>query len=220
MEIIIRQEMPADYRETENVTREAFFNQYSPGCAEHYLLHIMRNAQAFVPHLDLVAIHDGRIVGNIAFAKGTLQGDDGHAYEVLSLGPISVLPPFQGRGIGGRLIACAKERARQMGYRAMFLCGDPAYYVRQGFRPAKEFGIRTADGMYAAALQACELYEGALCGLSGRYVEDPIYEVDIQAVEAFDQAFPPMEKQSGVKMQQRFLKIASMREAAREPYTK
>lgn len=101
-----------------------------------------------------------------------------------------------------------------MGYRAMFLCGDPAYYVRQGFRPAKEFGIRTADGMYAAALQACELYEGALCGLSGRYVEDPIYEVDIQAAEAFDQAFPPMEKQSGVKMQQRFLKIASMREAA------
>ena len=42
VELKLRTEQPADYRETENVTREAFWNLYSPGCCEHYLLHVMR----------------------------------------------------------------------------------------------------------------------------------------------------------------------------------
>ena len=49
MEVKIRQEIPADYRETEEMTREAFWNQYAPGCMEHYLLHVMRNSHGFVP---------------------------------------------------------------------------------------------------------------------------------------------------------------------------
>ena len=55
VELKLRTEQPADYRETENVTREAFWNLYSPGCCEHYLLHVMRDSPAFVPELDLVA---------------------------------------------------------------------------------------------------------------------------------------------------------------------
>lgn len=44
MDIQIRLEQPADYSEAEQVTREAFWNHYSPGCTEHYLLHVMRNS--------------------------------------------------------------------------------------------------------------------------------------------------------------------------------
>ena len=61
VELKLRTEQPADYRETENVTREAFWNLYSPGCCEHYLLHVMRDSPAFVPELDLVAERDGRM---------------------------------------------------------------------------------------------------------------------------------------------------------------
>lgn len=97
VELKLRTEQPADYRETENVTREAFWNLYSPGCCEHYLLHVMRDSPAFVPELDLVAERDGRIVGNVVSLRAVLHGDDGTDCEVLSLGPISVLPECQRR---------------------------------------------------------------------------------------------------------------------------
>ena len=104
MYIELRLEQPSDYQETENVTREAFWNLHSPGCDEHYLLHIMRDCPAFVPELDVVAAYGGKIVGNIVYAKAVIKADNGNEYEVLGLGPISVLPEYQGKGIGGRLI--------------------------------------------------------------------------------------------------------------------
>ena len=168
VELKLRTEQPADYRETENVTREAFWNLYSPGCCEHYLLHVMRDSPAFVPELDLVAERDGRIVGNVVSLRAVLHGDDGTVCEVLSLGPISVLPECQRQGIGGRLISRTRELARELGFRALLLCGDPDYYLYQGFVPAEMLGIRTADNMCAMALHVCELYDGvrhsgALC---------------------------------------------------------
>lgn len=214
MEIKLRTEQPADYRETENVTREAFWNHFSPGCNEHYLLHVMRDSLAFVPELDLVAEHDGRIVGNVVCMKAAIHGDDGVKYEVLSLGPISVLPEYQRKGIGGRLIGRTRELAREMGFRAVLLCGDPDYYLYQGFVPAELLGIRTADDMYAMALHVCELYEGALSGVRGRYVEDSVYEVDETAAEVFDRDFPAKEKVRGTASQARFDEIVVVRRPA------
>jgi putative acetyltransferase len=53
-EFTIRPTVPRDYRATEDVTREAFWNVYEPGCDEHYLLHVMRGSEGFIPELDLV----------------------------------------------------------------------------------------------------------------------------------------------------------------------
>lgn len=63
MTIKLRTEQPADYAETEHVTREAFWNHYSPGCNEHYLLHIMRGSPSFIPELDVVAVHAAALSG-------------------------------------------------------------------------------------------------------------------------------------------------------------
>lgn len=213
MEIKLRPETPADYREAENVTREAFWNHYSPGCNEHYLLHVMRGSPAFVPELDFVAELDGRIIGHVACTKAFVEGDDGRRHEVLCLGPVSVLPEFQRRGIGGRLIECTREAARDMGFRAVLLYGDPDYYLYQGFVPAELLGIRTADNMYAMALHVCELYDGALSGVAGRFVEDAIFDIDEAAAGVFDREFPAKEKVAGVGAQKRFEEVA----AARKP---
>ena len=51
---IIRLEKSDDHREVENLTREAFWNVYRPGCTEHYILHMLRQDPAFVPELDFV----------------------------------------------------------------------------------------------------------------------------------------------------------------------
>ena len=96
----------------------------------------------------------------------------------------------------------------------MLLCGDPAYYGRRGFVPAEQLGIRTADDAYAAALQACELFEGALAGVAGRYVEDAVYEVDEDAAMVYDQAFPAKERISGTPSQQRFAYLVGQRRSA------
>lgn len=165
MDIKLRIEQSSDYHETENITREAFWNHYSPGCDEHYLLHIMRNHPKFVPELDIVAEHNNKIVGNVVCLKSFIMADDGNQYEVLSLGPISVLPEYQQQGIGGRMIALTKKLASEMGFRAILLCGDPDYYLRQGFIPAETLGIRTEDNMYATALHVCELYDNALANV-------------------------------------------------------
>lgn len=214
MDIKLRPEAAADYRETESIIRDAFFNHFVPGCCEHYLMHIMRGHPDFLPEFDFVALDGDRIIGNVVYAKAVINGDDGKEYKVLSLGPLAVLPEYQRRGIGSRLIAHTKNLAREAGYRAILLYGDPDYYFRQGFSPAEKSGIRTADDMYADALLVCELYENALSGVKGRYVESTVYEIDESAAAEFDKGFPFKEKISGINMQKKFETLVTMRRKA------
>ena len=190
MNIKLRIEQSSDYHETENITREAFWNHYSPGCDEHYLLHIMRNHPKFVPELDIVAEHNNKIVGNVVCLKSFIMADDGNQYEVLSLGPISVLPEYQQQGIGGRMIALTKKLA------------------------SETLGIRTEDNMYATALHVCELYDNALANVKGRYIEDKIYQIDKSAANEFDKRFPPKEIVVGTPSQKRFNQIVVMQKKA------
>ncbi len=209
-DLLIRPEQSADYRETEHVVREAFWNYYAPGCTEHYLLHLMRHSPGFVPGLDFVAVRDGKIVGSVVFQEAFVAGDDGKRRDVLTLGPIAVLPAFQRKGVGRMLIDHARTAAAEQGYRAILLCGDPAYYSKVGFTPAEQFGIRTSENKYFAALHACPLCPDALEGAAGRYFEDDIYLVDEAAAAAFDRQFPPKERIAGTPTQQRFEQISAL----------
>lgn len=210
-ETTIRRERPEDYRETENTVREAFWNHFAPGCCEHYILHHMRSHADFVPGLDLVAVSSGRIIGCSACAKGRIDTTDGRTITVLTLGPIAVLPCFQRKGTGTQLIRHTAAAGREMGYSAILLCGDPAYYTRLGFVAASRFGIRTADGMFTAALHALELREGALDGAAGIYHESGAYSPDEAGLADFDRAFTPKEAVSGTPSQLRFQEIVKLK---------
>jgi len=66
--LLIRKECENDYRQVEELTREAFWNLHVPGCDEHYLVHVMRSHSDFIPELDFVAIaikdiKDNEIIG-------------------------------------------------------------------------------------------------------------------------------------------------------------
>ena len=151
--IEIREEKISEQRETENVVREAFWNVYSPGCSDHYLVHQIRQCPAYIPQLNLVAVKNETIVGHVINIKSYISGDDGRNYEVISLGPISVLPQYQRTGVGSKLISEVKKIAKQSGYRAILLYGNPAFYLKQGFEPAEKYGIRNSENMFAAAEQ-------------------------------------------------------------------
>ena len=208
--ITFRNETPADYRPAEELTKQAFWNLHVPGCDEHCLLHLLRDCDAFVPELDFVAEDGGKIVGQIVYAKAELRLDAGGSEEVLTFGPVSVLPACQRRGIGSRLIRHTLALAKEMGFRAVLIYGDPDYYRRFGFEAAEKFGIGSSGDMVTPALQALELTEGALTGCAGRFFEGSAYDIDPAAAAAFDKDFPVMEKVSGLPSQERFLQMLGL----------
>lgn len=194
MDYIIRLEEESDYRETENVTREAFWDVYKPGCDEHLLAHKLRKTAAFVKELDYVACHNGRIIGNIMFSKARVVDSHNAQFEVLCLGPVCVLPEYQGKGIGKLLIAETIHRARELGYPGIFLMGNPAYYSKFGFVDARAFNIQTATGGNFDYFMGLELSENSLKGITGRFFEDGVFVIDENELEEFEKQFPEKEK--------------------------
>ncbi len=194
MEITLRPEEERDYRLVEHITREAFWNVYKPGCDEHFILHNLRGAPSFIRELDYVAEADGEVAGNIVYSRGTVADAAGTAHEVIGFGPVSVLPALQGRGIGARLIRHTLGLAREAGHRGVIIFGNPAYYHRFGFENAARFGITTADGANFDAFMALELRAGGLDGITGRFLEDPVFRPAPAALEAYDRGFPAREK--------------------------
>lgn len=195
LDIVLRLERPEDYHVVEELTREAFWRCIRGFCDEHLLVHRIRKCPSFVPELDYVAEADGRIVGHIIYTKARIEEPSGKTHEVLTFGPLSVLPEFQNRGIGRALMMHTFEEARKLGYRAVVIFGHPDYYPRIGFRRASEFGITTADGSSFDAFMALPLYEGALDGIQGRFFIDPVFEsLDENDVLEFDRNFPPKER--------------------------
>lgn len=209
-DVVLRNEQVADFHTVEELTREAFWNLHSPGCDEHYLVHIMRESSSFVSELDVVAVYNDRIIGNVMYTKACIAGDDGTHHPVLSFGPISVLPEYQGRGVGSKLIEYSKNIATELGYKAILIFGDPEFYQKVGFIQAEHYSIGTSWNTYATPLLACELVDGALNGCSGRFYEDDIYNMDKDKADAFDMNFPPKEKLSGLPTQIRFAELVTM----------
>ena len=194
--IIIRNEIPADYQAVEHLTREAFWNQYVPGCNEHYLVHRMRRHPDYLPELSFVLEVDGRIIGSIHYTKSTLLDQSGAEKQVLSFGPVSILPQYQRKGYGKRLMEHSFERAAAMGYDAVIIFGDPNNYVSRGFKSCKKHRVCLAPDVFPSALLVKELTPGVLDGRDWTFRESTVGELgeDEQAVAAFDAAFPPKEK--------------------------
>ena len=193
----IRLETENDYREVENLTREAFWNVYKPGADEHYFVHMMRNHPDFIPELAFVLEIGGRIVGSIMYTKAWLENARGERKEILSFGPLCVAPEYQRQKLGKALIEHSFTEARKMGYDVNINFGNPGNYVSRGFVSCKKKNVSfIAEGNFPTALLVCELIPGALDGGKWMYIPSTAADCceDTAAVEAFDAAFPPKEK--------------------------
>ena len=97
---IIRLERKEEYREVENLVREAFWNVYRPGCLEHYVLNQLRSDDAFVSELDFVMEKDGQLIGQNMFMYAIIKADDGQDIPIMTMGPICITPELKRQGIG------------------------------------------------------------------------------------------------------------------------
>jgi len=194
MDLLIRKEDEKEHRLVEVLTREAFWNLHGPGCDEHYLVHIMRGHPDFLPELDFVAALDGNIVGNIMYAKSRLVSDKGESLQIISFGPVSVLPEFQKKGIGSALIRYSLKKAVSDRYKAVVIEGHPHNYCKHGFVGSKSLNISDSEGRYPYSLLVLELEKGCLQNRAWKYYPSNVYNLDEKESAAFDMLFPPKEK--------------------------
>jgi predicted N-acetyltransferase YhbS len=193
---IIRLETEKDYRETENLAREAFWNLSVPGCNEHYLIHTMRTHKDFVRELNYVIEADGKIIGCIMYTRAKLADENKEEKPVLTMGPLCIHPDYQRKGYSRILLEYTFEKAAELGYDTIINFGNPDNYVARGYKSCKKYNVCFEGGVFPTALLVKVLDENALDGRKWFYypsdVEAPCD--DAEAVEKFDALFPPKEK--------------------------
>jgi putative acetyltransferase len=192
--INIRNEKETDYRRVEEITRKAFWNLYVPGCVEHYLVHIMRSHDDYIPELDFVIEVDNEVIGNIMYTKAKLIDESGKEKDILTFGPVCILPEYQRKGYGKKLIEYSFEKAAELGYDVIVIFGNPGNYVSLGFKSCIKYNVCLDNGAYPTAMLVKELKPGALDGRKWVYHQSSVLDIDEQEAQRFDEDFEPLEK--------------------------
>ncbi len=137
------------------------------GTAEGRIVDAIRPTAAFVPALSLVAVRDRRVIGHALFSTVAVEHRPDHV-RPLALGPIGVEPAAQGQGVGTALMERGLAEARRLGFSFVVLVGDPGYYSRFGFTPARACGLDVVYDVPDPVFQVYELRSGDLEVSSGR----------------------------------------------------
>lgn len=189
----LRLENEKDYFEVENLTREAFWDVYRPGCNEHLVINKLRQSDSFIKDLDYVLIEDNKIVGNIVYSKMFTGSEGKMSNEVIAFGPISVHPDFQRKGLGKKMIEYTLDKAKDFGYKAVLITGNNNYYNPLGFESASRYNIYlpgTSEDDEAVYFMVKELEEGYLKNIGGIYDFDTCFNVSENELEIFEKKFP------------------------------
>ena len=158
---VVRPEHPRDFPAVRAVTAAAFARAAhsappvdatgDPG--EAALLDWLRADAGYLPELALVAEEEGAVVGHAITTRGWLDAPGREPVPALGLGPISVRPDRQGRGIGAALLEATVRAAEARGERLIALLGDPAYYGAHGWEPAARHGVAAPDPAWGELFQ-------------------------------------------------------------------
>jgi putative acetyltransferase len=158
MNVRVRMETTTDVDRTFAVVESAFGNRL-----EADLVDALRRSAS--PQVSLVAESEGQVVGHVFFSPVAIDSD-GPAPSCAQLAPVAVLPRCQRQGVGTALIRAGLAQCGTLGWPAVFVVGDPAYYSRFGFNLAGPIGF-SYPGPLDEYLQLLELRSGALSGVTG-----------------------------------------------------
>lgn len=119
------------------------------------LLTWLRGDAGWLPEFSLIATSRDQIIGHVVATRAHVDGA-----PALGLGPLSVRPDRQREGVGGTLVRDLVLRAEAAGETLIALLGDPAYYGKFGFVPAREHGVESPDPAWGDYFQAQTLGTG------------------------------------------------------------
>lgn len=147
MSLHLRREAPGDAAAIEAVTMAAFLDAPHTAHTEQFIVRALRAAGQL--SVSLVAEHEGVIVGHVAISPVTVS--DG-ATNWFGLGPVSVVPSRQGRGVGSQLVTQALTELHLRGAAGCVVLGEPGYYGRFGFRAEPQLVLPDVPPEYFQAL--------------------------------------------------------------------
>lgn len=162
MNIIIREETNKDFNEVHDIVKSAFKNAEHTDHNEHNLVNKLRNSDAFIKGLSLVAESDGKIIGHTMITKIKIG-----KHTSLALAPLAVLPKYHGMGVGRKLILEGHKIAKDLGYSSVIILGDPNYYSCFGYVAASKWGIKAPFEVPDENFMAIELIGNGLKNVSG-----------------------------------------------------
>ncbi len=154
----VRSEQTGDIRSIRKVNLDAFETD-----AEANLVDALRNSG--IDLISLVAEENGDIIGHILFSPVTI--DDFPEIKIMGLGPMAVVPEWQRKGIGAKLVNKGLRTCQESGYKAVVVLGHPEYYPRFDFKPSVEFGIYSEYDVPKEVFMVKELRQGALDKVTG-----------------------------------------------------
>ena len=162
MNLTIRQENIADYEKIYELNLIAFEEK-----EEAILVDLLRKKDEFIPQLSLVALLNDEIVGHILFTKIKIIDDNENKQESLALAPMAVLPKYQKKGIGGKLINEGLNIAAKLNFKSVIVLGHEHYYPKFGFVPTVKWNIKPPFEVPANAFMGIELVKNSLENVSG-----------------------------------------------------
>ena len=166
MDILIRKEAKKDYDGIFEVNKLAFGQK-----EESKLIDKIRNGNNFIPDLSLVAEKNGKIIGHILFSKIEISGSS--KFNSLALAPMAVVPEFQKKGIGTKLIEEGIRKAKELNFETIIVLGHKDYYPRFGFQKASKWNIKCPFEVPDEAFMAMEISDNALKNKSGTVIYPP-----------------------------------------------
>lgn len=158
------------------------------------MVHIMREHEDFVKELGFVLELNGAVIGNIMYTKAKLKDEEGNEKEILTFGPICILPDYQHMGYGKLLMEHSFQRAVQLGYDTIVIFGSPVNYVSRGFKSCRKYNVCVENGKYPAAMMVKDLIPHVLDGHIWTYQDSPVMAVSEEEAACFDEKLEPMEK--------------------------
>lgn len=203
-DLIIREEAPSDYKQTELMIMRSFWNKYWPGCSEHFLARIIRASKDYLPEISRIAELNGQIVGAVYYTKAWIADDD-FKHEIVTFGPLAVEPTLEGNDIGGALVRETIVLAKKSGTAGIVIMGEPGYYPRFGFKRGAEFGITDAWGNTSDALMVLPL-NNDFSTIKGKFMESADFGQleNREELNKINEEFPKYRK---VKVKDGFMQI-------------
>jgi|GEM_PF-364252 len=160
--IVIRESHKYDIHQIYPLVEEAFKPMaYADGDEQNLVLRLLASP-SYIPQLSLVATFNDTIIGYILFTE-IMVGQN----KVLSLAPLCVASKYQGLGVGSALIQEGHRIAKELGYKASIVFGEPEYYSQFGYQQADQYGIVSnleVDSKYIMVYFFDEVYKESIKG--------------------------------------------------------
>lgn len=155
-----------DYSDIYILVKEAFTTaQVSDGTEQDFVLKL-RKSEGYIQDLEIVVEKEGKLIGHILFTKQVIKTEK-EDFIGLLVAPLCVGLEYRNQKVGAKLMEYGFEKAKELGYTAVFLIGNPEYYKKFGYMQVGTFGIQNKTEVPDEFVLGCEIVEGALKNIKG-----------------------------------------------------